>query len=242
MNTHNQYHNNEASGKGLPFSEAFPAFPALMRKVYVWMTFALAITGLTANGIATSPAIIHIIYGNTALFYGLLIAEVILVVCISAALDKLSIQTATLLFILYAFINGLTLSALMLIYTAESIATVFFITAGTFGIMSLWGYTTATDLSSLGKLLWMALIGLILATIINLFLHSGTLMLILSYIGVIVFVGLTAYDTQKIKKMLSEAQEESEDYQKLALLGALSLYLDFINLFIYLLRILGNRK
>lgn len=230
--------NNRAS-ESIQLSEAFPA---LMRKVYLWMTFALLITGAVAYLVASSPVMAGTIVTNKVLFFGLMITEVLLVVCISAVLDRLTLTQATLLFIIYAAINGITMSVLLLAYTETSIATVFLITAGTFGIMSLWGYTTATDLSSLGKLLWMALIGLILATIVNLFLHSGTLMLILSYIGVIVFVGLTAYDTQKIKMMLSEAQEESEDYQKLSLLGALSLYLDFINLFIYLLRILGSRK
>lgn len=231
--------NNNRASESIQLSEAFPA---LMRKVYLWMTFALLITGAVAYLVASTPVIAGTIVTNKVLFFGLMITEVLLVVCISAALDRLTLTQATLLFIIYAAINGITMSVLLLAYTETSIATVFLITAGTFGIMSLWGYTTATDLSSLGKLLWMALIGLILATIVNLFLHSGTLMLILSYIGVIVFVGLTAYDTQKIKMMLSEAQEESEDYQKLSLLGALSLYLDFINLFIYLLRILGSRK
>ena len=233
--------NNRASGS-VQFSEAFPAFPALMRKVYLWMTFALLITGCVAYLVAATPEMSKIILTNSILFYGLLIAEVVLVYFISAALHKLTLAKATLLFVVYALLNGITMSVLLLAYTEASIATVFLITAGTFGIMSLWGYTTETDLSSMGKLLWMALIGLILATVVNLFLRSGTLMLILSYIGVIIFVGLTAYDTQKIKIMLSEAEEANEEYQKLALLGALSLYLDFINLFIYLLRILGSRK
>jgi len=231
--------NNNRASESIQLSEAFPA---LMRKVYMWMTFALLITGAVAYLVASTPVIAGTIVTNKVLFFGLMITEVLLVVCISAVLDRLTLTQATLLFIIYAAINGITMSILLLAYTETSVATVFLITAGTFGIMSLWGYTTAADLSTMGKLLWMALIGLILATIVNLFLHSGTLMLVLSYIGVIVFVGLTAYDTQKIKMMLMEAEEENEDYQKLALLGALSLYLDFINLFIYLLRILGSRK
>lgn len=232
---------NKAS-ENIDFSEALPAFSALMRKVYMWMTFALLITGGTSYLVASIPNVISTVITNQFLFYGLLITELVLVGWISAALHKLSLLQAIMIFITYAILNGITLSLLLLIYTEQSITTVFFITAGTFGIMSLWGYTTTADLSTMGKLLWMALIGLILATIVNLFLYSGTLMLILSYIGVIIFVGLTAYDTQKIKMMLMEAEEESEDYQKLALMGALSLYLDFINLFIYLLRIFGSRK
>lgn len=231
--------NNSRASESIQLSEAFPA---LMRKVYLWMAFALLITAGVAYLTAATPVMASTIITNRILFFGLLITEVLLVVCISAALDRLTLTQATLLFVIYAVINGITMSVILLTYTEASIATVFLITAGTFGIMSLWGYTTAADLSTMGKLLWMALIGLILATIVNLFLHSGTLMLVLSYIGVIVFVGLTAYDTQKIKMMLMEAEEESEDYQKLALIGALSLYLDFINLFIYLLRILGSRK
>ena len=165
-----------------------------------------------------------------------------MVVGISMTLHKLTLTQATLLFIVYALINGITMSFLLLLYTEESISTVFLITAGTFGIMALWGYTTGTDLSSMGKLLTMALIGLILATIVNIFMQNSAMMLIINYVGVIVFVGLTAYDTQKIKVMLSGANEENEEYQKIALLGAMSLYLDFINLFIYLLRIFGSKK
>lgn len=238
----NNNYRSERASENISFSEAFPAFPALMRKVYVWMAFALLITGMTAYLVAATPEVVNIIVSNSFLFFGLLIAELLLVVCISMALHKLTLAQATLLFIVYALINGITMSFLLLLYTEESISTVFLITAGTFGIMSLWGYTTGTDLSSMGKLLTMALIGLILATIVNVFLQNSTMMLIISYVGVIVFVGLTTYDTQKIKVMLSEANEENEEYQKIALLGALSLYLDFINLFIYLLRIFGSRK
>lgn len=214
----------------------------LMRKVYLWMTLALVITGFTAYGVATSPGIVSTIFGNQILFWGLIIAEFALVWAISGAINRLSLTTATLLFILYSVINGATLSILLLVYTASSIANVFFITAGTFGVMSLIGYTTKTDLSSMGKILFMALIGLIIATIVNIFVGSSMLDMIISYVGVLIFVGLTAYDTQKIKNMLSMATDTGETMQKIALLGALTLYLDFINLFIYLLRILGDRK
>lgn len=218
------------------------AFPVLMRKVYVWMTLALVITGFTAYGVATSPGVLQLIFGNQILFWGMIIAELALVIGVSAAINRLSLTTATLMFILYSVINGALFSSIFLIYTASSIATVFFITAGTFGVMALIGYTTKTDLTSIGKYLFMALIGLIIATLVNMFIKSEGFTYILSYIGVLVFVGLTAYDSQKIKQMLLQAPDAGEGAQKLALLGALTLYLDFINLFIYLLRIFGRRE
>ncbi len=218
------------------------AFPVLMRKVYVWMTMALVITGLTSYGVATSPGILQAIYSNQILFWGLAIAELAIVIGVTAAINRISLTTATLMFVLYSVINGALMSYIFLVYTASSIATVFFITAGTFAAMAFIGYTTKTDLTSMGKLLLMALIGLIIATIVNMFIKSSGLTLILSYVGVLVFVGLTAYDSQKIKQMLMQAPDAGEGAQKLALLGALSLYLDFINLFIYLLRIFGKRE
>ena len=218
------------------------AFPVLMRKVYVWMTLALVITGFTAYGVATSPGILQAIYTNQILFWGLIIAEFALVFGVSAAINRLSLTTATLMFILYSVINGALLSYIFLAYTASSVATVFFITAGTFAAMAVIGYTTKTDLSSMGKILFMALIGLIIATLVNIFVKSSGLTLILSYVGVLIFVGLTAWDSQKIKQMLLQAPDAGEGAQKLALLGALTLYLDFINLFIYLLRIFGKRE
>ena len=219
------------------------AFPILMRKVYVWMAFALVITGVCAFGVADSPGIITAIYSNQVILWGLVIAELALVIGITAAINKLSLTTATLLFILYSAINGVMLSSIFLVYTASSIASVFFITAGTFAVMAFIGYTTKTDLTSMGKILLMALIGLIIASLVNVFfVKSSGFDLILSYVGVLVFVGLTAYDSQKIKQMLQMAPDAGEGAQKLALLGALSLYLDFINLFIYLLRIMGRRE
>ena len=218
------------------------AFPALMRKVYVWMTLALALTGFTAYGVATSPGIITALYSNSVLLWGLVIAEFAIVFGVSAAINRLSLSTATLLFVLYSVINGALFSSIFLVYTMSSIASVFFITAGTFAVMALVGYTTKKDLSSMGKILFMALIGIIIATIVNIFLKSSGLETVVSYLGVLIFVGLTAYDSQKIKNMLQMAPDASEGAQKLALLGALTLYLDFINLFIYLLRIFGRRE
>ena len=235
----------ELNFQGIPAERQWDvsaAFPVLMRKVYVWMTMALVITGFTAYGVATSPGILQAIYSNQILFWGLVIAEFALVIGVSAAINRLSLAMATLMFVLYSVINGALLSFIFLAYTASSIATVFFITAGTFAVMAFIGYTTKTDLTSMGKILMMALIGLVIATVVNLFIKSSGFTLILSYVGVLVFVGLTAYDSQKIKQMLLQAPDAGEGAQKLALLGALSLYLDFINLFLYLLRIFGKRE
>ena len=196
------------------------AFPALMRKVYVWMALALALTGLTAYGIA--------------------IAEFALVVFLSARIQKLSLSTATLSFLLYSVLNGVTMSIIFLAFTASSIATTFYITAGTFGVMAVYGYVTKTDLSKWGNILRMALLGLIVALVVNIFLHNSMLDLIISGIGVILFTGLTAYDSQKIKTALALQEYPDENAQKIALIGALNLYLDFINLFLYLLRFFGR--
>ena len=202
------------------------AFPVLMRKVYVWMTLALVLTGATAYGVASSPGVMMTLFSNKLLFWGLIIAEFGLV----------------MMFVVYSVINGAVLSSIFMIYTMSSIASVFFITAGTFAVMAFIGYTTKKDLTSMGKILFMALIGIIIATVVNIFLKSTGLEMIVSYLGVLIFVGLTAYDSQKIKQMLLMAPDAGEGAQKIALLGALTLYLDFINLFIYLLRIFGRRE
>ena len=222
--------------------QASLAFPALMRKVYLWMTLALVITAITAYGVATSPAAIQFILGNRIVFFGLIIAEFALVLAVGGMINRLSITTATLLFTLYSVVNGATLSIILLAYTQESVTQVFFITAGTFAAMSAVGYLTKRDLSSVGRILFMALIGLIIATVVNIFWKNSGFMAILNYLGVLIFVGLTAYDTQKIKNMLLTAEDGGEVGQKMALLGALTLYLDFINLFLYLLRILGKSR
>lgn len=191
--------------------------------------------------VSNSYAMQQLIFGSRFMFLGLIIAELALVWYVSARIQSLSFTTATGLFMLYSFINGLTLSVIFLAYTTTSIASTFFVTAGTFGAMSLYGYFTKKDLTSLGNLLFMLLIGLIIATVVNIFWANSTLYWITTYAGIFIFVGLTAYDTQKIKRLLN-GQEITEESQKMALLGALSLYLDFINLFLYLLRIFGDRK
>ena len=215
------------------------AFPVLMRKVYTWMTLALLITGVTAFGVASSPTLFMSL---SKMMWGLIIAELALVFILSGAINRLSLGTATLMFIGYSVLNGAMLSSIFLLYKPMVIAKVFFITAGTFGAMAVYGYTTKKDLTSMGKILFMALIGLIIATVVNMFLKSPGFDYILSYIGVAIFIGLTAWDSQKIKEMLQTQYDMSEGAQKLALLGALTLYLDFINLFLYLLRIFGNNR
>lgn len=219
------------------------AYSKLMRSVYLWMTFALIITGLTAATVAFSPAMLSMLFSSKITFYGLIIAELAVVIILSARIQKLSFTTATLMFILYSILTGATLSVIFLAYQLDSIVTTFFVTAGTFGSMTLIGYTTKKDLSKMGTYLLMTLIGLVIATLVNMFLANSTLDWIITYVGVLLFIGLTAYDTQKIKQILREyGTEINENSQKMALMGSLTLYLDFINLFLYLLKILGNRK
>ncbi|NDW17604.1 BAX inhibitor (BI)-1/YccA family protein [Dysgonomonas sp. 216] len=215
----------------------------LFRNVYLWMTLALILTAITAVLVANSPNMIGAILANNILFYGLLIGELAIVFILSARINKFSFQTATLLFVLYSVLNGVTMSIIFIAFTAESIGLTFFVTAGTFGAMALFGTITKKDLSSWGNILFMALIGLIIASVANWFLKSETFYWIVTYAGVLIFVGLTAYDAQKIKVMIRQhGHEINETTQKLALMGALSLYLDFINLFLYLLRIFGRRN
>lgn len=216
---------------------------SLFRSVYVWMTLALVITGFTALYVAKSYTLLNLMLQNQMAFWGVLIAELGLVFYMSARINRISFTTATILFIVYSILNGVTMSMLFLIYTMSSIATTFFVTAGTFGAMALFGYATKKDLTRIGNLCIMGVIGLIIASLVNMFLHNSMMDLIISYVGVLLFVGLTAYDSQKIKQMLSgEDIEVNETTQKITLMGALTLYLDFINLFLYLLRILGDRK
>ena len=205
------------------------AFSKLMRSVYVWLCAALAITALTAMNVASNSELVMAIASNKLYFWGLMIAEIGLVIYLSARIMKMSFLTAALSFAAYSILNGVTMSFIFFAYTMASIAQTFFI---------------KKDLSTVGRALIMLLIGIIIATVVNIFLHSSGLALILNYLGVLVFTGLTAYDSQKIKEMMLVASEQgvTDQTQKLALLGSLSLYLDFINLFLYLLRIFGDRK
>lgn len=213
----------------------------ILTQVYAWMTAGLLVTGAIAMFVAGTPALVGAIVGNSLLFFGLIIGQLALVWVLSANLMRLAPAAATALFLGYAALNGLTFAVIFLAYTAESIASTFFVTAGTFGAMSAWGYFTRRDLSGMGNFLFMALIGLILASIVNIFLASSALYWVITYAGVLIFVALTAYDTQKIKHMIAEVRDEATG-QRVAIYGALTLYLDFINLFLFLLRILGNRR
>lgn len=221
---------------------AAAAMPATMRRVYVWMTLALAITGFTSWMVADT-GLWFAIASNRALFWGMIIAELGLVVGISAGIRKLSVPVATLLFAIYSVINGVTLSSIFVIYDIGSMASVFFIAAGMFAAMGFLGMVLKTDLSRLGNILLMGVLGLIIASVVNIFfIKSGMMTLIVSWAGVVIFAGLTVYDTQRIKTMLIDADDTGDTAQKIALLGALSLYLDFINMFLYLLRIFGGGR
>lgn len=232
--------NERASSINTHEKELGMVMPALMRKVYIWMALALIITGVAAYGVASSPTLLMSIFSHPGILIGMIIAEFALVIMVSARIDRLSLNTATLLFIAYSILNGVMLSSIFVLYTTASITRVFFIAAGTFAATAVYGYTTKKDLSRIGQLAIMALLGIIIATVVNMFLKSTGFDLILSYIAVIVFVGLTAWDVQSIKKMLLMQYDMNEGAQKVALLGALTLYLDFINLFLYLLRIFGR--
>lgn len=216
---------------------------SLMRKVYWWMTLALVITGATSLLVSKNEQFLYTLFSSSALLIGLCITELLMVIVLSALINKMSFTVATVMFILYSVLNGVTLTPIFLLYTQESIASTFFITAGTFTAMALIGSFTKRDLSSLGRFLLMALIGLIIASLVNIFVASSPLYWGITIVGVLLFAGLTAYDAQHIKKMLQfYGDEVNENTQKIALLGSLSLYLDFINMFLYLLRIFGNRK
>ena len=215
-----------------------------IRSVYNWMAIGLALTGLVAFYVSNTPALLNLILGNRILFFGLIIAELALVFTISARVHRMQASTATALFVLYAALNGATLSFIFIIYTRSSIAATFFVCAATFIACSIYGWTTKRDLTSMGGFMMMGLIGIIIASLVNLFIRSSAMHMIISYIGVLVFVGLTAYDTQHLKTMAvsQPADIGAGAVRKGAILGALKLYLDFINLFLMLLRILGNRE
>lgn len=211
-------------------------------KVFGWMSVALAVTGAMAMYTATSETLLSFVFGSKITFFGLIILELVLVGFLSARIRRMNATTATAIFIGYSLLNGLTLSSIFLLYTSSSIASTFFITAGTFAVFAFVGYTTKTDLTRLGSLLFMAVIGIIIASVVNMFLGSSQLDYIISFVGVLVFTGLVAYDTQKIKEMNIIGNEGTEEDRKEAIMGALTLYLDFINLFIFLLRLFGDRK
>ncbi len=211
-------------------------------RVYAWMTLGLVVTAASAFLTLSIPGVLEALFSNRYIFIGLLISELAVVIVLSAAISRFPPAIAALLFTGYAVLNGVTLSLLVLVYTSSSIAITFGVTACTFGIMSLFGFTTQRDLTKLGSLLIMALIGMVLASLVNLFLNNSAVYWIVTYVGILIFVGLIAYDTQKLKRMSLALGDNGELTQKASIMGALALYLDFINLFLLLLRLLGRRR
>ena len=215
-----------------------------VRSVYNWMCIGLGLTGLVALYVSGNETILRLVFGNRLIFFGLIIAELALVFSIGGMVNRMSAATATSLFVVYSALNGVTLSFIFLVYARASIVSTFFICSATFLACSIYGWTTKKDLTSWGGFLMMGLIGIIIASLVNIFIQSSAMSIIVSYIGVIVFVGLTAYDTQKLKNMAltQPAGLDGAVIRKGAILGALSLYLDFINLFLMLLRIFGQGR
>ncbi|NDL62808.1 Bax inhibitor-1/YccA family protein [Acerihabitans arboris] len=214
-----------------------------MAQVYGWMTCGLLLTAFVSWFAARTPAVLNLVFSSQITFFGLIIAQLALVFVISGMVNRLSGTVATGLFMLYSALTGLTLASIFILYTASSIAGTFVVAGGMFGAMSIYGYTTKRDLSGFGSMLFMALIGIVLASVVNIWLKSTALMWAVTYIGVLVFVGLTAYDTQKLKNMGSQlSMDDKDQFRKYSIVGALTLYLDFINLFLMLLRIFGNRR
>lgn len=214
---------------------------AVLKRVYLRMFIGLLISAFTALGVASSPALLSFIYGNQLVFWGMFIAMIAMAFILPARLNKMSTSTCLLMFCVFAALMGCSLSSIFIVYELSSIVSTFFITAGLFGAMTVYGYFTKSDLSKFGTFLMMALIGLIIASVVNLFLASSSLDWIISFVGVLIFTGLTAWDTQQIKQLAAMNLEPSLA-DKLATMGALNLYLDFINLFLYLLRFLGASR
>jgi len=215
----------------------------LLRSVYNWMALGLFISAFTAFITTQSPFLLNLIYGNSVVIWILLLGELGLVIGLSGAINRLSAATASGLFLLFSFLNGLTLSSILLIYTASSVFQTFLVTSLMFGAMSAYGYFTKADLTSWGRYLFMGLIGIIIASVVNIFLANSTMDWIISFIGVVIFTGLAAYDTQKIKRLGEQLiGADGEQVGKAAILGALALYLDFVNLFLMLLRFMGQRR
>jgi FtsH-binding integral membrane protein len=213
----------------------------LISQVYLWMASALVLTGVVAALVASDAAFV-IRMATSGLLWVFLIGEIVLVIALGALINRMSPAVATAVFFGYAALNGVTLSMIFLVYTDASIATTFLVTAATFGAMSLYGYTTKRDLTTIGNLLTMALLGFVIASVVNLFLNNEAIYWITTYAGIVIFVGLVAYDTQKIKRMAASVMHDADTARKVSILGALRLYLDFINLFLLLLRVMGRRR
>ncbi|PQQ27992.1 hypothetical protein C6H64_15755 [Photorhabdus luminescens] len=227
---------------GSIIQQAGTGLQTYMAQVYGWMTCGLLLTAFVAWYVSQNQDIVEYIFSNSVLFYGLIIAQFGLVFVLSGMINRMGASLATGLFMLYSALTGLTLSSIFVIYTIGSVASTFVVTAGMFGALSFYGYTTKRSLSGLGSFLFMGLIGIILASLINLWLKSEALMWAVTYIGVVIFAGLTAYDTQKLKEMGEDLDvNDKENLRKFSIVGALTLYLDFINMFLMLLRIFGDR-
>ena len=216
----------------------------ILRNVYLWMTGGLGLTAVIALGIAGNPTLVQGLLRNPMLFYGLVIGELLLVMFLAARITRLSPTAATGSFVVYAGLNGVTLSVLFLLFTQQSIALAFVVAAGTFAGTSVWGFVTKRDLTSVGHYAGMAVWGILLALVVNMFLRSPAFDYLVSLIGVGVFVALTAYDTQAIKRWSEEAGDRmsEDDFVRFSILGALKLYIDFINIFLFLVRLLGQRE
>lgn len=232
---------SQSYGSGYAYDRVVPEF---IRSVYLWMAGGLMLTGFIAYAVASTPALVAAIVLNRPVFYGLIIAELAIVFGMSAAINKISSTTAAFFFLLYSALNGLTFSVIFLVYTSGSIASVFFITAGMFGSLAVYGYATKRDLTAMGQLFMMGVVGLVIAMVVNMFMRSDALTWAISVVGVVVFAGLTAYDSQKLRAYAMEHAGTlgDEGSKKVAISGALMLYLDFINLFLMLLRLFGGRR
>ena len=215
-----------------------------VRSVYNWMAIGLGLTGFMAYGVSGNQAVMQFVFGNPVVFFGLIIGELALVFYLSARINRMEATTATALFLLYAMLNGVTLSVIFVAYAKATITSTFFVCSATFVACSIYGMTTKRDLTSLGGFMAMGLIGIIIASVVNIFVASSSVSMIISYIGVFVFVGLTAYDTQVLKTMAVSGAYDAGDSvaRRGAIIGALKLYLDFINMFLFLLRILSSSR
>ena len=221
---------------------AVSAERAFLATVYAWMAAGLALTAVIALFTVSTPALLQLVFGNRIVFFALMIGQIGLVVGVSGAINRISASTATGLFLLYAALNGITLSIILLLYTGESIAGVFFVSAGMFGAMSLYGAVTKRDLAAWGSFLFMGLIGVVLASVVNIFLRNDMLSWVMSMAGVVVFTGLAAYDTNQLRLLGRQGFADASTERKGAIIGALKLYLDFINLFLMMLRLFGRRR
>lgn len=229
------------AGISLP-REAGRAERAFLATVYMWMAAGLALTAVVSLFTVSTPALLQAVFGNQIVFFALMFAELGLVIGVSAAINRISPATATALFLLYAALNGVTLAVVLLAYTGASVAGTFFVTAGMFGSMSLYGAVTKRDLASWGSFLFMGLIGVVIASLVNLFLKNDALGWVMAMAGVVVFTGLAAYDTNKLRALARQGFGDAAAERKGAIIGALALYLDFINLFLMLLRLFGRRR